>query len=98
MDQASTAALADAFAAVCAYHTSIQTALKQLRFIEFMQPSMYEGSSFRVDPELLKNMITELVRIQNIAGGGGMINHPAPADAQSAAESAAESWSDGSRP
>jgi hypothetical protein len=87
-------ALADAFAAVCAYHTSIQTALKQLRFIEFMQPSMYEGSSFRIDPELLKNMIAELVRIQHIAGGGAR-SDAAPVDVQSAAESAAGSWNDG---
>jgi hypothetical protein len=88
-------AIADAFAAVCAYHSSLQTTLKQLRFLEFMQPVMLDGSVFRVDPQLLKNMIAEIERIQRVAGGAGGAN----ADAQfPEGTSAAGSWSDGVMP
>jgi hypothetical protein len=66
--------------------------LKQLRFLEFMQPVMLDGSVFRVDPQLLKNMIAEIERIQRVAGG-------ANADAQfPEGTSAAGSWSDGVMP
>ena len=77
--------MAECFASVCAYHSSINHAVKHLRFLQSMRPTLPVSSQFAIDRDTLDAILAELQRVQTAAGAAGSSPPPPPPQ---------ESWSD----